>query len=219
MNDKLKNVLMGFFDEYLERISISVKKVDSDMLAQAARLIASTGEKGGKIILAGNGGSAAIASHISVDLTNSAGIRAINFNEPDLITCFANDYGYERWLEKAVESYADKGDAIILISSSGRSRNIINAALKAKELGMDVITLSGFDADNPLRQTGETNFWVDSHVYNVVETVHNVWLSSIVDKIVDEGIRIFRGKEITMPMVALSASVSKVDDEKIVLEE
>ena len=209
---------MGFFDEYLELISISIKNVDSDMLGQAARLITSTNERGGKIILAGNGGSAAIASHISVDLTNSAGIRAINFNEPDLITCFANDYGYERWLEKAIESYANKGDTVILISSSGRSRNIINAALKAKELGLDVITLSGFDADNPLRQMGETNFWVDSHVYNVVETVHNVWLSSIVDKIVDDAIRVFRGEE-TMPMVALSANASKADDEKPILEE
>jgi D-sedoheptulose 7-phosphate isomerase len=210
---------MDFFDEYLDLISISIKNVDSDMLGQAARLITSTNERGGKIILAGNGGSAAIASHISVDLTNSAGIRAINFNEPDLITCFANDYGYERWLEKAVESYANKGDTVILISSSGRSRNIINAALKAKELGLDVITLSGFDADNPLRQTGETNFWVDSHVYNVVETVHNVWLSSIVDKIVDDAIRVFRGEETTMPMVALSAHANKVDDEKPILEE
>ena len=210
---------MGFFNEYLGLISISIKNVDSAMLDQAARLITSTNERGGKIILAGNGGSAAIASHISVDLTNSAGIRAINFNEPDLITCFANDYGYERWLEKAFESYADKGDTVILISSSGRSKNIINAALKAKESGLDVITLSGFDAHNPLRQTGKTNFWVDSHVYNVVETVHNVWLSSIVDKIVDDAIRTFRGKQMTMPRVALAVNAIKVGDKKPVLEE
>lgn len=210
---------MGFFNEYLDLISISIRNVDSAMLDQAARLITSTNERGGKIILAGNGGSAAIASHISVDLTNSAGIRAINFNEPDLITCFANDYGYERWLEKAFESYADKGDTVILISSSGRSKNIINAAIKAKESGLDVITLSGFDADNPLRQTGEINFWVDSHVYNVVEAVHNVWLSSIVDKIVDDAIRTYRGKEMTMPRVALAVNAIKVGDEKPVLEE
>jgi D-sedoheptulose 7-phosphate isomerase len=189
------------------------------MLDQAARLITSTNERGGKIILAGNGGSAAIASHISVDLTNSAGIRAINFNEPDLITCFANDYGYEKWLGKAFEFYADKGDTVILISSSGRSKNIVNAALRAKELGLGVITLSGFDADNPLRQTGQINFWVDSHVYNVVEAVHNVWLSSIVDKIVDDAIRTFRGKEMTMPRVALAVKAIKVGDEKPVLEE
>ena len=210
---------MGFFNEYLDLISISIKNVDSAMLDQAARLITSTNERGGKIILAGNGGSAAIAGHISVDLTNSAGIRAINFNEPDLITCFANDYGYERWLEKAFESYADKDDTVILISSSGRSKNIINAALKAKESGLDVITLSGFDAHNPLRQTGEINFWADSNVYNVVEAVHNVWLSSIVDKIVDDAIRTFRGKQMTMPRVALAVNAIKVGDEKPVLEE
>lgn len=195
-----------------------MKDVDPYMLDRAVELIASTNERGGKIILAGNGGSAAIASHISVDFTNSAGIRAISFNEPDLITCFANDYGYERWLEKAVEFYADKGDTAILISSSGRSENIINAALKAEEIGLCVITLSGFDADNPLRQTGRINFWVDSHVYNVVETVHNIWLASIVDRIVDNSLKTLQRKEMTIPMVALTADAVKLEDEKPVLK-
>jgi len=99
---------MGFFNEYLDLISVSIRNVDSAMLDQAARLITSTNERGGKIILAGNGGSAAIASHISVDLTNSAGIRAVNFNESALITCFANDYGYEKWLGKAFENLPRK---------------------------------------------------------------------------------------------------------------
>lgn len=209
---------MFFFNEYFDRISISMKDVDPYMLDRAVELIASTNERGGKIILAGNGGSAAIASHISVDFTNSAGIRAISFNEPDLITCFANDYGYERWLEKAVEFYADKGDTAILISSSGRSENIINAALKAEEIGLCVITLSGFDADNPLRQTGRINFWVDSHVYNVVETVHNIWLASIVDRIVDNSLKTLQRKEMTIPMVALTADAVKLEDEKPVLK-
>ena len=61
--------------------------------------VVSASRQGRKTILVGNGGSAAIASHVAVDLTKNARIRAINFNEADLITCFANDYGYERWKE------------------------------------------------------------------------------------------------------------------------
>ena len=53
----------------------------------------------------GNGGSAAIASHFSVDLTKNAGVRCTNYNESDLLTCFANDFGYEKWVEKAIEFY------------------------------------------------------------------------------------------------------------------
>ncbi len=214
---------MRFFSEYLNLMTAKIKKADPAMLDKAAKLITSANEKGGKVIIAGNGGSAAIASHISVDLTNGVKIRAVNFNEADLITCFANDYGYERWLEKALEYYADKNDLVILISSSGRSENIINAAIKAKELALPVITLSGFDADNPLRQMGDINLWLDSDVYNIVETVHNIWLSAIVDKIIDdtasEVTRVLRRKQMTMPIMALTEHLLKRADPDRILEE
>ena len=86
-----------------------------------------------KIMIFGNGGSAAIASHVSVDLTKNANVRCVNYNEADLITCFSNDYGYERWVEKAIDFYADSKDTIILISSSGKSKNMINACKTAKK--------------------------------------------------------------------------------------
>ena len=76
-------------------------------------------------------------------------MRCINFNESDLITCFSNDYGYENWMKEAVNFYGDKGDVIILISSSGQSKNIINAANEAKKFS-NIITFTGFKKDNPL---------------------------------------------------------------------
>lgn len=139
---------------------------------------------GGKIIFVGNGGSAAMASHLSVDLTKAAGIRAINFNEADLLTCFANDYGYENWVARALEAYADKNDLVILISSSGRSPNIINGVAQARRMALPVITLSGFDSDNPLRELGDVNFWCDSKQYNIVEMTHHVWLVAIADYVI-----------------------------------
>ena len=75
-----------------------------------------------------------MASHVAVDYTKQGGIRTLNFNEYDLITCFANDYGYENWVSKSIEFYADKGDLAILISSSGSSPNIVNAAKTAKKM-------------------------------------------------------------------------------------
>jgi D-sedoheptulose 7-phosphate isomerase len=140
--------------------------------------------KGNKIIFAGNGGSAAMSSHLAVDLTKTAKIRGINFNEADLITCFANDYGYEKWVLQALEHYADEGDVIVLISSSGQSANIVNGAKYAKEKGFSLVTFSGFDSDNPLRQIGDINVWVESHSYNIVEMTHHIWLLAIVDLIV-----------------------------------
>ena len=73
-----------------------------------------------KNIVVGNGGSASIASHVSVDFVKAAKIRSINFNEANFLTCFSNDYGYENWVEEALKTYADKDDLLILISSSGR---------------------------------------------------------------------------------------------------
>ena len=105
-----------------------------------------------KVILVGNGGSAAMASHVSVDLTKMCKIRSVNFNEADLITCFSNDYGYENWVQKALSSYADKGDLLICISSSGESKNIINGAKFAKKIGCKVVTLTGFDKKNKVER-------------------------------------------------------------------
>jgi len=137
-----------------------------------------------KIIFCGNGGSAAMASHCAVDLTKNAGIRAINFNEADLITCFANDFGYENWISNALRFYAESNDVVVLISSSGRSQNIINAAKYAKKNDMNVVTFTGFDDDNPLKSLGDINFWVNSHAYNIVEMTHHIWILGIVDMII-----------------------------------
>ena len=140
---------------------------------------------GRKTIIVGNGGSAAIASHVAVDLTKNARIRAMNFNEADLITCFANDYGYEQWMAKAVEQYGDAGDVLIAISSSGQSKNILNACEAARRTTFaSVVTLSGFDPANPLRQLGDENFWVGSRAYNLVELAHQFWLLALVDLII-----------------------------------
>jgi D-sedoheptulose 7-phosphate isomerase len=138
-----------------------------------------------KILIFGNGGSSAIASHFSVDITKNAKIRCVNFNEADLITCFANDYGYEKWIEKAVEFYGDEGDLLIIISSSGKSKNIINGCAAAKNKKFKyIVTLSGHESDNPVSKLGDVNLWVNSKAYNFIENTHQIWLLTIVDLII-----------------------------------
>ena len=124
-----------YINKYLNKLSkILIDFNNKDFLKIAKMLKEIKGTKG-KVILVGNGGSAAMASHVSVDLTKMCGIRAVNFNEADLLTCFSNDYGYENWVQRALSFYADKKDLIIFISSSGESKNIINGANYAKKIG------------------------------------------------------------------------------------
>ena len=178
MKDKI------FIIDYLENYKKALLETDvSENMIAAKTLLLKIQQNGKKVIIVGNGGSAAMASHVCVDLTKQAGIRAVNFNEADLITCFANDYGYENWAAKAIEFYGDEGDVAILISSSGKSHNMINAAVQARSMLIPVITLTGFEQDNPLRQFGELNFWVDSRAYNVIENIHQIWLLMVCDLI------------------------------------
>jgi len=174
-----------YFSQYFETISQGLKSIDLIQLEQAAAMVWAAHQSSKKVILVGNGGSAAMASHVAVDFTKASGIRAVNFNEADLITCFANDYGYEHWVAKAIEFYADTGDIAILISSSGKSQNMLNGAEKAKSMGVSVITVSGFLTDNPLRKLGDLNLWVDSSEYNIVEMTHHVWLVAVIDYLIE----------------------------------
>ena len=176
-----------FLTFYLEDFSDLVKPNEEtvEKLAEVADLLKNVNSAGKKTLIFGNGGSAAIASHFSVDLTKNAGLRCVNFNEADLITCFANDYGFDRWVEKAVDFYGDEGDLLIVISSSGSSKNMLNGVKAARNGNFQaVVTLSGFAEDNPLCQLGDINLWIDSRAYNFVENIHQVWLLAIVDLII-----------------------------------
>ena len=170
-----------FFVDYFSKIDTAVNSVNTILLKQFVDLLIKTKNSKNKLIIVGNGGSSSIASHLTIDCINAAGIKAINFNDPALITCFSNDYGYENWISKALDCYADPGDVLILISSSGQSKNMLVGVNKAQSLDIDIVTLTGFSNDNPLKKLGDINLWVDSNKYNIVEMTHNIWLLSAVD--------------------------------------
>lgn len=141
-----------------------------------------------RLVFIGNGGSAAIASHMAIDYTKNGGIRAIAFNDAAALTCLSNDYGYHDVFAEALNLYAEKGDIIIAISSSGKSENILNAVNFAKDLGCMIYTFSGFSEVNPLRKMGDLNFYVATKAgeYGCTEIAHLAILHSILDMICED---------------------------------
>lgn len=155
-------------------------------IIKTKKLFERCNKKKGKIILVGNGGSAAISSHVSVDLSKNARIRSVNFNEADLITCLSNDFSYQDWVVAALKLYSDKNDILVLISSSGNSENHIRAAKFAIKKNIQLVTFTGHNSNNPLRKANKKglNFWVNSKSYNLVETAHLYLLLSVVDLLI-----------------------------------
>ena len=173
-----------YFDDFKELININSNEIKKKLI-NLKKIFIVTKKNKKKILIFGNGGSAAIASHFSIDLTKNAKIRCTNYNESDLITCFSNDYGYERWVEMAIRYYGNKGDVLIVISSSGKSKNIINGCIAAKKKKfLKIITLTGHSINNPVKKLGDINLWVNSKAYNYIENIHQFWLLSLVDLVI-----------------------------------
>lgn len=129
------------------------------------------------IHLFGNGGSAAICSHVSVDLTKACGLKSHVYTDPALITCFGNDFGYENAYAEILHRHGSAQDAVIAISSKGESANIYNLIKKSNEMGCKTIVLTGFDKSNSISKLPATlHIHISSQNYNVVETMHQTVL-------------------------------------------
>ena len=170
-----------YFRNYTKSINEILDNVDSNLIEKSVKIINKIIKQNKRIFIIGNGGSASIASHVSVDFAKVARVGSSTFNNSNLITCFANDYKYENWVTEAIKAYCDNKDLIILISSSGTSKNIVNAAKYCQKKKMNLITLSGFNKNNPLSKSGLVNFYINSKNYNFIEMSHHIILLSIVD--------------------------------------
>ncbi|MFH2091045.1 MAG: SIS domain-containing protein [Pseudomonadota bacterium] len=130
----------------------------------------------------GNGGSAAICSHLSQDLMNKLSIKSHYLNDPSLMTCMANDFGYEQVYARPLTLHASENDILIAISSSGNSDNILNAIKVAKNKNMQIITLSGLKEDNVLwNSQADLAFFISSSLYGIVEMSHEAILHGIIE--------------------------------------
>jgi D-sedoheptulose 7-phosphate isomerase len=171
----------------LERVEItdrSGKNLDVDGgLSRIVNHLHTIKSNNKKVMIIGNGGSAAIASHLQNDLCKAAHLRAMVFTEPPLLTALSNDISYIAAYRELVNLWSDKGDMLISISSSGRSQNILDAVKAARSRGCSpVITISGFLPNNPLRGMGDINLYISSSEYGYVELAHSVLTHYISDQ-------------------------------------
>jgi D-sedoheptulose 7-phosphate isomerase len=147
-------------------------------VAEAARNAHANGRK---VVLIGNGGSAAIASHHAIEFLKNGGIRAIALNDSAALTCLSNDLGYANVFSEQLKINGLPGDLLIAISSSGQSVNILKGVEAARNNGMAIATFSGFQPDNLLRARGDVNFYVNSNQYGFVEVAHHALIQAILD--------------------------------------
>ena len=120
-----------YYSKYIENFKNILDNLDLKKIENFKQNIILS--KRNKILVFGNGAGAAIASHFSNDLTNTKKIKTLSFDNSAHLTCFANDYGYENWVKKTIEIYAEKKDLMIFLSASGNSKNMVNAAKCCKK--------------------------------------------------------------------------------------
>lgn len=142
-------------------------------------------EKRSMLFFIGNGGSSAIASHMTADFMKNGGMHTYSLYDNAVTTCMGNDYGYEYIFSKPMEFLVQEGDLVVAISSSGNSANIVNGIVTAKKKKAEVITFTGFLEDNRVRQLGDVNVYVPCTKYGIVESIHNLILQQVVDMIMD----------------------------------
>lgn len=147
-------------------------------------------ETDSQVFFVGNGGSSAIASHMTADFMKNGGMNTYSLYDNAVTTCMGNDYGYEHIFARPIDFLAREGDLLVAISSSGKSQNIINAIEIAQKKKVEIITFTGFEPNNKVKKMGILNVYVPCKRYGIVESIHNLILQQIVDMIMErDGVR------------------------------
>jgi len=166
--------------------ALDLLQCEDDAFNKVKNLINQSGFGKARLFFVGNGGSAAIASHMATDYMKNGEYPTFCFNDGSLLTCITNDLGYENSFWLPIEQHGMIGDVVFAISSSGRSKNILSAVNAARAKRMNVVTLTGFSHANPLRGMGQVNFYIPSNQYGTVEICHLAILHSILDEVIED---------------------------------
>lgn len=167
-----------FVADYYQRFAHVIASFDKQPLSGVLDVFRSVSEAEGTIWVAGNGGSAAIADHTVCDTTKGTfvdgqpPIRSVSLsaNGP-MLTALANDLSYDQVFSKQLEFYLKPGDAVLLVSSSGNSPNVVNAARFAQQRGIPTIAFVGFKGGK-LAELADHVVWVPVENYGMVEDTH-----------------------------------------------
>ena len=169
---------------FIEKVHQAIDKIPYKEVEKVVEYLVDTYKNGGTIYTFGNGGSYALAQHLTADLRK---LRLKIFCIPSSIaelTMYANDDGYERIFFSPLWLHLQKQDIVIAFSSSGSSKNIIRAVQYAKVQGCRIVGFSGFDKENQLNQLSTAKIHIPTEVgeYGVVESVHDVVLHLLTEK-------------------------------------
>tara|TARA_Y100001973_G_scaffold103627_1_gene171317 strand:- start:307 stop:813 length:507 start_codon:yes stop_codon:yes gene_type:complete len=136
-----------------------------------------------RIIILGNGGSSSVASHISQDYMKFHNKKVSILSDPSMITMLSNDFGYKKAYQKFLEYYVEDDTLVIIMSSGGESKNMINCIKWCEENTIAYGVLTGFKSDNTIRGEATNALWnyhIESDSYGVVECVHQIFLHGVV---------------------------------------
>jgi D-sedoheptulose 7-phosphate isomerase len=173
-----EGTLETFVEDYLERLRLVVEQLPVERIAAIGDVLFDAYRDGKQVFVAGNGGSAATASHMACDLGKTTvrpnqrrlRITCLNDNVP-LLTALANDAGYEHVFSEQLVSLIGAGDVLIVLSGSGRSPNILEAIRYARSRSATVIALLGFDGGEAVELADECVL-VPSEEYGLIEDLH-----------------------------------------------
>jgi len=175
----------SYFTEYAKEMVRASESIDPGALDRAAEILVDASLSGARIFSCGNGGSASIANHMQCD--HLKGIRTATDLKPrvlslstnvEVLTAIANDIGYDRVFAYQLQSQSAPGDVLVAVSSSGRSRNIVDALAWARDNGLRTIAITGFDG-GAARTTAEVAIHVDSANYGIVEDLHQAVMHAL----------------------------------------
>jgi D-sedoheptulose 7-phosphate isomerase len=172
----MKKVIIEEFQSHLETIQSVIGTMEDD-LEKASQMAVDTINRGNKVLLCGNGGSAADAQHIAAEFTGRykterKGLPAIALTtDTSALTAIGNDYGYDRVFDRQVEALANEGDLVIGISTSGNSKNVVSALSLAKEMGCKTLGLSGRDG-GAMNDVCDVNLVVPSNNTPRIQEMH-----------------------------------------------
>ncbi len=183
--DYLKKLVHYFEETQVYNQQGILCKDYEEAMQKLVNLFSEMKENGKQVFFIGNGGSSAIASHMTADFMKNGGMKTYSLYDNSVTTCMGNDYGYEYIFSRPLEFLGNKGDLLVAISSSGNSKNIVNAIQVAQKKGLKIITLSGFEKENCIRSMGNYNIYVPVSHYGMVESIHNLILQQIVDMILE----------------------------------
>ena len=188
----MKKNISKFIDDYLEAINSQISKVNEKILNKALLIIENSIKNKKTLFVCGNGGSAAISNHYVCDYlklirTNTKfkpKVISLSSNH-ELISAISNDIDYSKIFSYQLETLATKGDLVILISSSGNSKNIVNAIKISKKLGLKTIGFSGFKGGY-LKRNSDCSINISLNNYGQSEDSHHVLMHCLMQYFVQK---------------------------------